>query len=253
MMLLRWSLVIKSFHASSVFAHCLYHLYIFLFRTERLARDIVRDLGAQHIVALCILKGGYTFFADLMDYIKALNRNSDKSVPLTVDFIRLKSYSVRASLKYPRPSFLFFFKQNNECSLTSAWDWCIKWYSIGRFMTVSAGVLCTTELLLCTQSCHIDGSWADHFQLLWCHDVMNTHMNTSQEPVLYYIYLNTLALTRTISAIIPSMLIKKVLFPQNPLHFYFQNDQSTNCVKIIGGDELTALTGKVNFGFILYV
>ncbi|KAL0154606.1 hypothetical protein M9458_048869, partial [Cirrhinus mrigala] len=61
--------------------------------TERLARDIVRDMGGHHIVALCVLKGGYKFFADLMDYIKTLNQNSDKSVPLTVDFIRLKSYS----------------------------------------------------------------------------------------------------------------------------------------------------------------
>ncbi len=68
-----------------------------LCRTERLARDIVRDMGGHHIVALCILKGGFKFFADLMDYIKTLNQNSDKSVPLTVDFIRLKSYSVRAS------------------------------------------------------------------------------------------------------------------------------------------------------------
>ncbi|XP_051546356.1 hypoxanthine phosphoribosyltransferase 1, like isoform X2 [Myxocyprinus asiaticus] len=60
---------------------------------ERLARDIVRDMGGHHIVALCVLKGGYKFFADLMDYIKTLNQNSDESVPLTVDFIRLKSYS----------------------------------------------------------------------------------------------------------------------------------------------------------------
>ncbi|XP_061532557.1 hypoxanthine-guanine phosphoribosyltransferase-like isoform X3 [Phycodurus eques] len=61
-------------------------------RTERLARDIVRDMGGHHIVALCVLKGGYKFFADLLDYIKTLNQNSDKSVPLTVDFIRVKSY-----------------------------------------------------------------------------------------------------------------------------------------------------------------
>lgn len=61
-----------------------------------MARDIVRDMGGHHIVALCVLKGGYKFFADLMDYIKTLNQNSDKSVPLTVDFIRLKSYSVGA-------------------------------------------------------------------------------------------------------------------------------------------------------------
>ncbi|XP_075998474.1 hypoxanthine phosphoribosyltransferase 1, like isoform X1 [Genypterus blacodes] len=61
-------------------------------RTERLARDIMRDMGGHHIVALCVLKGGYKFFGDLMDYIKVLNHNSDKSVPLTVDFIRVKSY-----------------------------------------------------------------------------------------------------------------------------------------------------------------
>lgn len=70
----------------------------FLSRTERLARDIVRDMGGHHIVALCVLKGGYKFFADLMDFIKTLNQNSDKSVPLTVDFIRLKSYSVSGSI-----------------------------------------------------------------------------------------------------------------------------------------------------------
>nr|XP_006633050.2 PREDICTED: hypoxanthine-guanine phosphoribosyltransferase [Lepisosteus oculatus] len=61
-------------------------------RTERLAREIMRDMGGHHIVALCVLKGGYKFFADLLDYIKALNRNSDRSIPMTVDFIRLKSY-----------------------------------------------------------------------------------------------------------------------------------------------------------------
>ncbi|XP_034144151.1 hypoxanthine phosphoribosyltransferase 1, like isoform X1 [Esox lucius] len=67
-------------------------------RTERLARDIVRDMGTHHIVALCVLKGGYKFFADLLDYIKALNQNSDKSVPLTVDFIRLKSYCILSNM-----------------------------------------------------------------------------------------------------------------------------------------------------------
>uniref|UniRef100_A0AAQ4NN06 Hypoxanthine phosphoribosyltransferase n=1 Tax=Gasterosteus aculeatus aculeatus TaxID=481459 RepID=A0AAQ4NN06_GASAC len=61
-------------------------------RTERLAREIMKEMGGDHIVALCVLKGGYKFFADLLDYIKALNRNSDRSIPMTVDFIRLKSY-----------------------------------------------------------------------------------------------------------------------------------------------------------------
>uniref|UniRef100_A0A8C3GEC8 Hypoxanthine-guanine phosphoribosyltransferase n=1 Tax=Cairina moschata TaxID=8855 RepID=A0A8C3GEC8_CAIMO len=65
---------------------------LILDRTERLARDIMQDMGNNHIVALCVLKGGYKFFADLLDHIKALNQNGDKSVPITVDFVRIKSY-----------------------------------------------------------------------------------------------------------------------------------------------------------------
>ncbi|XP_068812326.1 hypoxanthine-guanine phosphoribosyltransferase [Struthio camelus] len=65
---------------------------LILDRTERLARDIMQEMGSHHIVALCVLKGGYKFFADLLDHIKVLNQNSDKSVPITVDFVRMKSY-----------------------------------------------------------------------------------------------------------------------------------------------------------------
>ncbi len=75
--------------------------FSWLYRTERLARDIMKDMGGHHIVALCVLKGGYKFFADLLDYIKALNRNSDRSIPMTVDFIRLKSYQVRLIIIHP--------------------------------------------------------------------------------------------------------------------------------------------------------
>ncbi|XP_058702199.1 hypoxanthine-guanine phosphoribosyltransferase-like [Poecile atricapillus] len=65
---------------------------LILDRTECLARDIMQDMGSHPIVALCVLKGGYKFFADLLDQIKALNQNGDKSVPVTVDFVRIKSY-----------------------------------------------------------------------------------------------------------------------------------------------------------------
>ncbi|MBV99068.1 Hypoxanthine-guanine phosphoribosyltransferase, partial [Eschrichtius robustus] len=61
-------------------------------RTERLAQDVKKEMGGHHTVALCVLKGGYKFFADLLDYIKLLKRNSGRSIPMTVDFIRLKSY-----------------------------------------------------------------------------------------------------------------------------------------------------------------
>lgn len=45
-----------------------------------------------------LLQGGYKFFTDLLDRIKMLNRNTEMSVPLAVDFIRLKSYVVRNEL-----------------------------------------------------------------------------------------------------------------------------------------------------------
>lgn len=61
-------------------------------RVERVARDIFHDIGKEPLVALCILKGGYKFFTDLLDKIKQLNRMSNVSVPLAVDFIRLHSY-----------------------------------------------------------------------------------------------------------------------------------------------------------------
>ncbi|MBN3302672.1 HPRT phosphoribosyltransferase, partial [Amia calva] len=61
-------------------------------RTERLARNIMDDIGDHDIVVLCVLKGGYKFCADLVEFIKVLSRNSNKSLLMRVDFIRLKSY-----------------------------------------------------------------------------------------------------------------------------------------------------------------
>uniref|UniRef100_A0A8U8BKB0 Hypoxanthine-guanine phosphoribosyltransferase n=1 Tax=Geospiza parvula TaxID=87175 RepID=A0A8U8BKB0_GEOPR len=81
---------------------------LILDRTERLARDIMQDMGSHHIVALCVLKGGYKFFADLLDHIKALNQNGDKSVPVTVDFVRIKSYCVSNFLLFGKLTLLVF-------------------------------------------------------------------------------------------------------------------------------------------------
>ncbi|RUS77408.1 hypothetical protein EGW08_014827 [Elysia chlorotica] len=69
-------------------------------RTERLARDIVEAFGTEPIVVLCVLKGGYKFFTDLVDKIKVINRNSGRSIPMAVDFIRLKSYMKPESESY---------------------------------------------------------------------------------------------------------------------------------------------------------
>ncbi|XP_045318595.1 phosphoribosyltransferase domain-containing protein 1 isoform X2 [Leopardus geoffroyi] len=61
-------------------------------RTERLAQDIMKDIGNCDIMVLCVLKGGYKFCADLVEHLKNISRNSDQFVSLKVDFIRLKSY-----------------------------------------------------------------------------------------------------------------------------------------------------------------
>ncbi|XP_006007594.1 phosphoribosyltransferase domain-containing protein 1 [Latimeria chalumnae] len=61
-------------------------------RTERLARNIMDDIGDNHIIVLCVLKGGYKFCADLVEYIKNLSRNSDNFISMRVDFIRLRGY-----------------------------------------------------------------------------------------------------------------------------------------------------------------
>ena len=61
-------------------------------RTEKLARDIKDDLHHEPLVCLCVLKGGYQFFGDLVDRLKSLNTVTEEPIPLKVDFIRLKSY-----------------------------------------------------------------------------------------------------------------------------------------------------------------
>ncbi|KAK2859689.1 hypothetical protein Q5P01_004309 [Channa striata] len=61
-------------------------------RIERLAHYIKDDFGDNSIMVLCVLKGGYKFCADLVEFIKVLGRNSNKYLETRVEFIRLKSY-----------------------------------------------------------------------------------------------------------------------------------------------------------------
>lgn len=54
----------------------------------------MEDFGDNNITVLCVLKGGYKFCADLVEFIKVLGRNSNKYLETRVEFIRLKSYLV---------------------------------------------------------------------------------------------------------------------------------------------------------------
>ncbi|ORX88281.1 hypoxanthine-guanine phosphoribosyltransferase-like protein [Anaeromyces robustus] len=60
-------------------------------RIARLAFDIVNDTDGPLNIC-CILKGGYQFFSDLVANIKKIRKVNNQSIPLTYDFIRVKSY-----------------------------------------------------------------------------------------------------------------------------------------------------------------
>ncbi|KAI7876569.1 hypoxanthine phosphoribosyltransferase [Lichtheimia hyalospora FSU 10163] len=60
-------------------------------RIQKLARLIVDDATGP-LVVCCILKGGHQYFADLVNQIKALTKSNGMSVPLSLEFIRVKSY-----------------------------------------------------------------------------------------------------------------------------------------------------------------
>ncbi|KAG9509993.1 Hypoxanthine-guanine phosphoribosyltransferase [Fragariocoptes setiger] len=71
-------------------------------RIERMGLDIARDLANEEFHALCVLRGGYQFFNDLLEVIRRFHRlNPDQSAlelksrrtrRIHVEFIRLKSY-----------------------------------------------------------------------------------------------------------------------------------------------------------------
>ena len=59
------------------YVHVNFLTYITVSRTERLAQKICDDLqGSDSLVALCVLKGGYQFFGDLLNYIKTSTATS---------------------------------------------------------------------------------------------------------------------------------------------------------------------------------
>ena len=64
-------------------------------RIEKLAADIFHDMIDHqeiHISAVCVLKGGYRFFSELLNKLNTLNTTRGRSVPISIDFIKVKSY-----------------------------------------------------------------------------------------------------------------------------------------------------------------
>lgn len=65
----------------------------------------MQNMKDRCIVALSVLKGGYVPSIDSLEHIKAWNRNTDKSLPIFMDFIKLKRH------------FANFLPSYNFCSL----------------------------------------------------------------------------------------------------------------------------------------
>lgn len=62
-------------------------------RTAKIANDIFKNIDlSKPLIALCVLKGSYIFFNDLLEQFRALCANSHQSCQMSIDFIRLKSY-----------------------------------------------------------------------------------------------------------------------------------------------------------------
>ena len=76
-------------------------LLLCMFRTERLAqkifddiKNITDDTKCYSLVALCVLKGGYQFFGDLLNYIKTIIATSGVCVRVCVSLCVCVSLSV---------------------------------------------------------------------------------------------------------------------------------------------------------------
>lgn len=132
-------------------------------RIERMAHYIMDDFGDNNIMVLCVLKGGYKFCVDLVEFIKVLGRNSNKYLETRVEFIRLKSYLVgvltqchtRWTRFRARPLF-WAFSLRDYCRSDNCWT-CricfsgslVSWVFQGRVMTFSFPCLNPARNLCC--------------------------------------------------------------------------------------------------------
>jgi hypoxanthine phosphoribosyltransferase len=57
-----------------------------------LAREVHTDYKGKKLHIICVLKGGINTFSDFISQLIKLNSISTHSVPLTYDFVRIKSY-----------------------------------------------------------------------------------------------------------------------------------------------------------------
>ena len=66
-------------------------------RVEKVAVDIWQDYAGDsesELLALCVLKGGHTFFGKLKNHIATMNLFSKEALRIKEEFVRIRSYQV---------------------------------------------------------------------------------------------------------------------------------------------------------------
>uniref|UniRef100_A0A0R3WZ45 Pribosyltran domain-containing protein n=1 Tax=Hydatigena taeniaeformis TaxID=6205 RepID=A0A0R3WZ45_HYDTA len=69
-------------------------------RIEKVASEIIEHFEkqkVQHIIAICVLKGGFKFCVDLIDAMERTIRARGTLIPISTDFVRIRSYSNTSS------------------------------------------------------------------------------------------------------------------------------------------------------------
>ena len=72
--------------------------------------DLFNELDREvPIVALCVLKGGFQYFNDVLEFLKRYSASQHtKAVQFNIDFIRLKSYTGKLPTRVILKKILFF-------------------------------------------------------------------------------------------------------------------------------------------------
>lgn len=97
-------------------------------RVNKLARLIVEEATGP-LVVCCILKGGHQYFADLVNAVKKLTNKDGKTIPLSLEFIRVKSY------KNDKSEGVTMSITDEECNefkgkVNSVVSWVVRWLNI---------------------------------------------------------------------------------------------------------------------------
>lgn len=81
-------------------------------RIEKVASEIVEHFEqtkVQQVTMVCVLKGGFKFCGDLIDAMERTIRARGTPIPISTDFVRIRSYVVGYLIKFKFLSLEYLF------------------------------------------------------------------------------------------------------------------------------------------------